>query len=71
MDNLIEPDVLDELHWYRMQTWGTWYAVQACCRSCATRRLHAWTFQENQGLVDVSLLGKIKTVETPKWIVAL
>lgn len=38
----IQPDVEDELRWYRMQSFGEWFAVLACCRSCATRKLHGW-----------------------------
>lgn len=59
-ETLIEPDEVDEDRWYRIQTWGAWYAIRACCRSCATRKLHAW--------VDES---GVRTVEMPDWLMSL
>lgn len=68
IDKLIEPDVLDEVYWYRIQTFGKWYVVQACCRKCATHRLHSWTFQSP---LDRGPLGEVKTIESPKWLISL
>ena len=70
IDKLIEPDSIDEMRWYRMDTWGKSYAVNSCCRSCATKRLRTWTYQSND-FVSPSELGKLKTDTSLKWLVAL
>lgn len=67
-NKLIEPDSIDKMYWYRIQTWGKWYAVQACCRRCATNRLHGWT---GQNPIYTENLGEVKTLECPDWLVAL
>lgn len=58
---LREPDYLDRQYWYKIQSWGTWYAVKACCRSCATRKLQGWT----------DLSGMVITKEYPNWLIKL
>ncbi len=65
---LIQPDVLDEVRWYKIQTFGKWYAVKACCRTCATARLNDWTFQWPS---TPELQGEVKTVEIPDWLMHL
>jgi len=65
---LVQPEDRDVLVWYRIQTFGKWYAVRACCRRCATERLHGWTFQYPD---KPSLLGEVKTVEAPEWLIRL
>jgi len=41
--NIVEPDAPpDEQKWYRIQYNYTWYVVEACCRSCATKKLHEY-----------------------------
>lgn len=49
----------DEEHWYHIQHMGAWYYVLACCRTCATRGLHAWT----------NAFGEVKTHTSPPWLV--
>lgn len=49
----------DQEHWYRIQNMHVWYLILACCRSCATRKLHAW----------VDEFGEVKTQTSPPWLV--
>ena len=70
IDILIEPDVVDEEKWYRLQSHHKWYAVKACCRRCATRKLQGWTYQVHD-FVAISELGSVKTNEVPEWLVRL
>jgi hypothetical protein len=67
MIETINPDVEDEQRWYKIQTFDKWYAIKACCRSCATRKLHAWTYQN----AWEGKLGTVKTKEYPSWLISL
>ena len=40
----VPPGSEDRLYWYKMQHNHVWYRVLACCRSCATQKLHAAVF---------------------------
>lgn len=55
---LVMPDdPIDTERWYRIQHHHRWYDILACCRSCATRKLHAWTNKYG-----------ISTRACPKWL---
>lgn len=55
----VEPDEQDVERWYRIQFNGVWFAIFACCRSCATRKYH-----ETFGYV-------LTHHNMPEWIVRL